>query len=172
MKVKTPFKLLAAFVALATFAAACGSSSKSDSSKGDGGATSSPTSGKAAAADFKALGGWDDGACKTSEPKVVIGIQNPVDVAVVVFFGEGRQVGGFDFRELAAYLLGGPGEHDSPALHHVHAVCHFERLTNVLPWHVVCRLRSTSRSVGVWCVPRTDASSMLAEQSVATPEMA
>ena len=75
MKRKTSFSLLAAFVALATVAAGCSSSGKSTS-----GATTSTTAG-APPADFVALGGWKDPACNPSQPKVVVGISAPLDVA-------------------------------------------------------------------------------------------
>ena len=76
MKRKTTFSLLAAFVALATIAAGC-SSSKGTS----GAATSTTATSKTPAPDFVALGGWKDPACNTSQPKVVVGISAPIDVA-------------------------------------------------------------------------------------------
>jgi ABC-type branched-subunit amino acid transport system substrate-binding protein len=78
MKLKTTLRLLAAFVSLATVAAACSSDNKSASgSSGSSAASSAP------AADFVALGGWNDGACSTSQPKVVVGITEPIDTAGV-----------------------------------------------------------------------------------------
>jgi len=76
MKTKT-VRLLAAFVALATFAAC--SSSKKASTGGSG--TTNTTASSAPAADFVALGGWKDAACSASQPKVVVGITQPLDVA-------------------------------------------------------------------------------------------
>jgi ABC-type branched-subunit amino acid transport system substrate-binding protein len=76
MKRKTTFSLLAAFVALATFAAAC-----SSGSKGTSGATATTAPSSTASADFVALGGWKEPPCNPSQPKVVVGISAPIDVA-------------------------------------------------------------------------------------------
>jgi ABC-type branched-subunit amino acid transport system substrate-binding protein len=78
MKRKTTFSLLAAFVALTTVAAGC-----SSSSKGTGGATTSTSAAPSGTSgpDFVALGGWKDPACNPSQPKVVVGISAPLDVA-------------------------------------------------------------------------------------------
>ena len=79
MKLKTTLRLLAAFVALATFAVAC----SSDNNKTTSGSSGSGAASSAPAADFVALGGWNDGACSTSQPKVVVGITEPIDTAGV-----------------------------------------------------------------------------------------
>jgi ABC-type branched-subunit amino acid transport system substrate-binding protein len=79
MKRKSTFGLLAAFVALTTVAAGCSSSSKSGTD--DGATTPTTASSGAPAADFVALGGWKDPACNPAQPKVVVGISAPIDVA-------------------------------------------------------------------------------------------
>lgn len=78
MKRKTTFGLLAALVALAVVAAGCSSSSKSSPNSGGTTPTTAPAK---AGPDFVALGGWKDPACDTSQPKVVVGISAPIDVA-------------------------------------------------------------------------------------------
>ena len=78
MKRRTTFSLLAAFVALTTVAAGCSSSSKS--TNGPTASTTAPPS-TTPAADFVALGGWKDPACNAAQPKVVVGISAPIDVA-------------------------------------------------------------------------------------------
>jgi ABC-type branched-subunit amino acid transport system substrate-binding protein len=80
MKRKTTFSLLAAFVALVTLAAGCSSSSKG-STGNSGGGTPSTSPSITGDAQFVALGGWKDPACSTSQPKVVVGISAPLDVA-------------------------------------------------------------------------------------------
>ena len=78
MKFRTVLKLMAVFAALATFAAGCSSSSKTSS----GGTSKSGSSASGAGnAEFVKLGGWNDGACKPSQPKVVVGISEPMEVA-------------------------------------------------------------------------------------------
>ncbi|MCU1452046.1 MAG: hypothetical protein JWN46_192 [Acidimicrobiales bacterium] len=77
MKLKLVLRLMAAFVALAVVAAACGSSK---SSGGGAATTASPSSG-GGSAKFVSLGGWNDGACKASQPAVVVGMSEPMDVA-------------------------------------------------------------------------------------------
>ena len=78
MKFRTVLKLFAVFAALATLAAACSSSEKSSG----GGSSKSGSSAKGAGnAEFVKLGGWDDGACKPAQPKVVVGISEPMEVA-------------------------------------------------------------------------------------------
>ena len=77
MKLRTLLKLLAVFAALATFAAGCSSSSKSSS----GGTKSGSSDTSAGNAEFVKLGGWNDGPCKPSQPKVVVGISEPMEVA-------------------------------------------------------------------------------------------
>src|SRR6476469_2149257 len=78
MKFRTILKLMAVLAALATLAAGCSSSSKTSS----GGATTSGSSGSGGGnAEFVKLGGWNDGACKPSQPKVVVGISEPMEGA-------------------------------------------------------------------------------------------
>lgn len=77
MKPKRILKLLVVLVALASVAAACSSDKKSDT----GGTTTGSSGGGGANAAFVKLGGWNDGACKPAQPKVVVGISEPLEVA-------------------------------------------------------------------------------------------
>jgi len=74
MKVTTIFKTVTVFVAVAALAAAC----SSDNNKTTAGSSGSSSS---ASADFVALGGWNDGACNTSNPEVSVAITAPLEVA-------------------------------------------------------------------------------------------
>jgi ABC-type branched-subunit amino acid transport system substrate-binding protein len=68
-------------VALATLAAAaCSSSGSSSSSSGSGAGSDASTR---PSADFVALGGWSDGACDATQPKVKVAITEPIEVAGV-----------------------------------------------------------------------------------------
>jgi branched-chain amino acid transport system substrate-binding protein len=75
MKVTTIFKTVVMFVAVAALAAAC----SSDDNKTNAGSSGSSSSGTSA--DFVALGGWNDGACNASQPKVSVAITEPLEVA-------------------------------------------------------------------------------------------
>jgi len=75
MKVKTMLKVVAVCAAVTALGAACSSDNKKSSAGASG---SSAGSG---GADFVALGGWNDGACNTSQPKVSVAITAPLEVA-------------------------------------------------------------------------------------------
>jgi ABC-type branched-subunit amino acid transport system substrate-binding protein len=76
MKVKSTLKVVAVVVAVTVLAAACSSDKKSNA-----GSSGSASSSGDANAQFVALGGWNDGACNASQPKVAVAIQTPQDVA-------------------------------------------------------------------------------------------
>ena len=78
MKRKSAYGVLAALVALATFVVGCSSDRKTDRAAA---VSSTPALGSGGAADFVALGGWQDPACSTAQPKVAVGISEPIDVA-------------------------------------------------------------------------------------------
>jgi ABC-type branched-subunit amino acid transport system substrate-binding protein len=78
MKRKSAYRVLAALVALATFVVGCSSDKKTDTAAA---VSSSPARGSGGAADFVALGGWQDPACSASQPKVTVGISEPIDIA-------------------------------------------------------------------------------------------
>jgi ABC-type branched-subunit amino acid transport system substrate-binding protein len=75
MKVKTMLKIVAVCASVTALGAAC----SSDNNKTAAGSSESPSS--SAAADFVALGGWNDGACNSSQPKVSVAISAPMEVA-------------------------------------------------------------------------------------------
>lgn len=81
MKLTRISRLLAASVALVTFAAACTSSGSKGSSSSGGPSSSSSASVGGTTSSFVSLGGWSDAACNPSQPKVVVGISQPMDVA-------------------------------------------------------------------------------------------
>ena len=76
MKVKAILKTVAVFAAMAALVASCSSDKKTSAGGSSGGSASSSSS-----ADFVALGGWKDPACSTSQPKVSVGISEPLEVA-------------------------------------------------------------------------------------------
>ena len=78
MKRKSAYRVLAALVALATFVVGCSSDKKTDRAAA---VSSSPARGSGGAADFVALGGWQDPACSASQPKVTVGISEPIEIA-------------------------------------------------------------------------------------------
>ena len=78
MKRKSAYRVLAALVALAMFVVGCSSDKKTDTAAA---VSSSPALGSGGAADFVALGGWQDPACSASQPKVTVGISEPIDIA-------------------------------------------------------------------------------------------
>jgi ABC-type branched-subunit amino acid transport system substrate-binding protein len=71
VKRRTILGLSALVVALGLLSAACGGNDKKSSS------SSSGTSG--GSADFVKLGGWDDGPCKSSDPKVAVEVVTPIE---------------------------------------------------------------------------------------------
>jgi len=76
MKLRTARRFAVVGIVLAALATACG-----DSTGGRGSGGSGPGFSSGRAADFVGLGGWEDEACWTSQPKVVVGITEPISVA-------------------------------------------------------------------------------------------
>jgi ABC-type branched-subunit amino acid transport system substrate-binding protein len=77
MKVTTIFKIAAVVVAVTALATAC----SSDDDNNNAAAGSAGSSSGSASADFVALGGWNDGECNSSQPKVSVAITQPLEVA-------------------------------------------------------------------------------------------